>query len=286
MIKNVFQFIAESVRGLWRNRYALAVFAGLYALLLAVLYLFVATREATTWQVIVTLVLAALAPLLFFVLQAMLVQYSEGERSIAALFKRALPESVKLALVTLPPLLLAWLFVYLLNKIQAHYPLQPFVLNTSAAGISTPQMQWSQVIFATTRVLLFGFALPLLTIHLWLAAARDGLAQTFKKIGNVLARAYTLPSVLIYAVGMIFFALVPYLLLFMHTRAEKSWLEFGLFNARLVVVFICTFFGWVITLGALARKEVSGDAAPGDAVPKDAIQGDAETRGHGDTEMA
>src|ERR1700674_5007937 len=57
-------------RGLLKNPAALAIFAALYALLLATLYWYIATREATVWQVIVTLVGLVVIPAEFFILQA------------------------------------------------------------------------------------------------------------------------------------------------------------------------------------------------------------------------
>jgi hypothetical protein len=55
------------------------------------------------------------------------------------------------------------------------------------------------------------------------------------------------------------FGLVPYLLLFMHTPASRPSTEFGLFIARLGLVFAFTLFGWVLTLRWLA-----GNAKPED----------------------
>src|SRR2546430_16605385 len=108
-IKNLF----ETMRGLFMSPRALAIFAGLYALLLATLYLFVSTREATAWQVVVTLFFLILIPAEFFILQAAIVDHVlEGKIS----WGRVLPDSCKLAVVTIPTILLGYVLWVLLNR--------------------------------------------------------------------------------------------------------------------------------------------------------------------------
>ena len=51
---------------------------GAYAGLLTVVYLFVSTREATIPQLVLTLAVVVAAPVLFFVLQAISVSYTNG----------------------------------------------------------------------------------------------------------------------------------------------------------------------------------------------------------------
>ncbi len=48
----------------------MGVLSLLYAVLLGAFYLFITTREASVWQLLVTIMLAVAVPLLFFVLQA------------------------------------------------------------------------------------------------------------------------------------------------------------------------------------------------------------------------
>src|SRR6266567_4740508 len=52
----------ESAREVLRNARALAICAGLYVLLLVTLYIFIATREATVWQVLITYAFLVLMP--------------------------------------------------------------------------------------------------------------------------------------------------------------------------------------------------------------------------------
>jgi hypothetical protein len=70
------QFL-EAVRKAITNLRALALSIVLYALLLASLYIFVSTREATVMQVLITFTFLFLIPAEFFLLQAnILAQFS------------------------------------------------------------------------------------------------------------------------------------------------------------------------------------------------------------------
>src|SRR5437016_6440127 len=119
MITTTLKTEVQTVKRLFTSPRALAIFAGLYALLLAILYLFVSTREATAWQVIVTLFFLILIPAEFFILQATVVAHAlDGKIN----WGRVLRDSCKLAVVTIPIILLGYLLWFLLNKWQVHYP--------------------------------------------------------------------------------------------------------------------------------------------------------------------
>ena len=91
----------------------------LYALLLAVLYAFVTTGEKTPMQVILSLLaLPLLGVVLFFVLQAIGIGYTNVGASAGALLRRALGDCWKLLIVSLPLALLAWLLYTLSAKRQ------------------------------------------------------------------------------------------------------------------------------------------------------------------------
>ncbi|HXM36131.1 MAG TPA: hypothetical protein VN920_13145, partial [Pyrinomonadaceae bacterium] len=119
MIKNTLSSILESTRSLLKHRSSLAIFAGLYALLLAVLYGFIATREAKVWQVLLTLLFGASAPVIFFLLQATIINSARHGRIE---WYVALRDSCKLALLALPLILIGVGIAYLLNRWQAHFP--------------------------------------------------------------------------------------------------------------------------------------------------------------------
>src|SRR6266849_3224483 len=95
----------DSARALLGSPRALSIFAALYALLLASLYGFIATREATVWQVTVTLLLLVLVPLEFFVLQSAILNYAREPKFRWA---QILRDALKLAIVTVPVFLVGW----------------------------------------------------------------------------------------------------------------------------------------------------------------------------------
>lgn len=235
-----------------------------YAAFLGALYFFVAVREASITQVVVTFTLALIAPLLFFILQGMIVGgLARGDSpGVGLLIKRGLTSFWKLVLVTLPLIALGILIVYLLSKMQARLgtsltetaaEIPRRVANAANAKPSRP-VDWRAAFVSTVRYLTLGLFLPLTAIHLWVAAGRDGLGQTLKKIGSLLASAFSPRSVFIYIIGFVVFAIAPYFLLFRTIPSKHAWLEVILFVARLAVIFALTLFGWAITVKALALR--------------------------------
>lgn len=226
------KIVLGETRRLFREWRAVAAMTAVYALLLAVLFLFVATGEATLWQVTRTLLCAGVAPALLFILQAMIVNYAQGTVSARLLLKSSPGDSCRLAIASLPPALLAWLLFYLTKRPQAWLP---------------------PVALSSLRLLLFGVTLPLIVVGLWSATLRFGLRATLKGARRVVAGAFAPESFCIYFTGLLLFGGVPYLLLLMHTTAGSPALAFGKFIARLLLVFVFTLLGWVLTVAALAR---------------------------------
>lgn len=221
-----------------------------------------------------TLLFAALAPALFFLWQAMIVNYGRGETSPFRLLRRSFRDSSKLALVSLPLALAFVLFLYFLNKLQSYFPGYDWspAQTTSEMWPAGPRgsspdsaggLHWAVLMWTTLRLLLSGIILPLVAIHLWGAIARDGLLPALRRAPHHLARAFRADAVLTYAVGLLLFGLIPYLLLFTRTPAAKPSIEFGLFVTRLLLVFVFTLYGWVLTLDALAGD--AGNARNADA---------------------
>ena len=273
MITTTLRLIRKSAADILRNWHVLAIFAGLYALLLATLYGFIATREAKVWQVLLTLLFVASAPAIFFLMQAAIInQARQGKIE----WYLALRDSCKLALLTLPLIFVGVGIIYLLNRWQAHFPaphLAPLPLVSAAAPgkpVATPPTHWPTVWFATARVLIFVIALPLAMIQLWvdlgrqnlLTFIRAGARAVLKSLGQTLSRAFAPESVLIYSLGLIVFALTPYVLLFVRAPLGGIWRELGVFSARLALVFVFTLFGWVLTLSTFAKAN-DGPALPG-----------------------
>ena len=267
MIMTTIKQFVEATRALLTNPRALALLATLYALLLATLYGFIAIREATVWQVVVTMFFLVLIPVEFFVLQAAILLHARTQKFHWAQIMR---DAIKLAVVTIPIILLGFLVSYLLNKWQAHYPApEPLLALASSKTPPTQPLHWPTVLFATVRLLLLGVALPLATIKLWIeVTAHDvrtslggGFTTVLQRVGNALARAFEFSSVLTYALGLIIFVLVPYAVLFARIQPKGNKTDFAVFIARLLFVFLFTLIGWIVTVATLARIERS-PAAP------------------------
>jgi hypothetical protein len=254
----------ETTRSLLTNPKALAILATLYAVLLATLLGFIRTREATVWQVVLTMLLLVLIPIEFFVLQAAILQHARAEKFRWA---QTMRDAIKLAVVSIPIIVLGCVLYYLLNKWQAHFPApDPLVTFPAPKGPTAPQpLHWPTVLFATLRFLLLGIALPLATIHLWIeVAANDvrtsldgGAKRVFQRIGNTLARAFAFDSVLTYALGLIVFVLVPYAILFVRIPAKGTKTDFAVFIAQLLLAYLFTLIGWIVTLTTLTKIETS-----------------------------
>jgi hypothetical protein len=245
---------------------ALLVFAIIYVFLLIASYIFISVQEATIWQVFVTYVLMVLISIGFFTLQASIIERVLDQK---LRWRVILIDALKFLAVTIPVLLVVWLLYYLLNKVSARYP-APIVEVVAAnqatpkatpTPLPTPPLHWPSLIFATLRFALLGVAFPLTTIHLWIAVAgdgfrtlfRDGAKSFFKRIASALARAFSSDSVLIYSLGLILFFVLPYVMLVPKFTIKGNKTEFVVFGLRLLLSFLFSLVGWVITLTALAR---------------------------------
>ena len=267
------RFLATT-RSIITSPLALAIFAGLYILLLVSLYQFSRVREATIWQVAATLFFLVLIPAEFFVLQSAILNRARAGKFPWA---QILRDTLKLALVTIPILLLAWGLWALLNKWQLrHLAPQPPITFPATAPRLQP-IHWPSLIFATVRGLLFGVLLPLAAIHLWIEVAGRTVREVaggggralLKRLGNVFSRAFTSDSVLIYALGLILFVAIPYAVLVFRPTIKGTKTEFAVFLAQLLLAFLFTLIGWVVTLTALSRNaEEISVAEPAKAIPE------------------
>ena len=260
MLTETFSSIVTAVRKVFANWRSLLLVAIVYVALLVALYFFVAVREASVAQVALTFALALLAPILFFVLQAMIADAFAAEPvSAGQVAKRSLIGFWKFIVITLPLIALAVLIVYLLAKYQSHLASVPDsatqlhpMASSRGHEAARPPINWKGAALSTIRYLALGLVLPLAAIHLWLATARDGLIGAIKRIGQLLARAFAPQSVLVYVVGFLIFAVVPYFLLFRTTPNKRAWLELSLLGIRVAAVFALTLLGWVTTVKAIA----------------------------------
>jgi hypothetical protein len=234
----------------------------LYALLLVSFYFFISTREATAWQVFVTYALLLLVPAEFFVFQAAILDFA-GQRKFG--LKPVLLSALKLFLVTIPVVLIGAFLWWLMNKLQLRYlpPPAPVVF---APNPPRPQpVHWRPMLITTLRFVVFGVAFPLATIHLWIEASvcdvrasfASGVKKIFGTIGRALARAFSSEAVFVYGLGLILFVLGPYLFLFVPVHMKGTKTDFAVFILRLLLAFIFTFVGWVVTVSTLLRTNAT-----------------------------
>src|SRR5262245_42465743 len=111
-----FKAMFSAVRLLLSRPRVLALMIAAYAGLLAAVYLFVSTREATISQLILTLIVVVAAPALFFVLQAVGVSYSDGSTS----GRKVILDGLKFIAVSLPLIALTVVAFRSLGKVQSH----------------------------------------------------------------------------------------------------------------------------------------------------------------------
>jgi hypothetical protein len=258
MIINSAKAWLASIRALLKNIRALLILTALYALLLGSFYIFVSTRVATVWQVMVTYLFLILLPAEFFALQATII---DTARELNFSPRRIAGNMLKILAVTIPVLIVGWIFWVLLDKIQLRYPapLPPVVL-----GAAPPKVQpihWPTLLIGTVRFLLFGVAFPLMAIQLWIEVTAGPLRESFAagakafftRIGNAIARAFSNESVLTYGLGLVVFLLIPYGLLFAPLTIKGTKTDFAVFILRLVLAFAFALFGWIVTLATLVR---------------------------------
>jgi hypothetical protein len=243
MLTESFQTIVAAARQSLKNWRSMILLAALYASLLATLYFFVTVREASADQVVLTLLLAMLAPILLFVL---LTASASQTRDLGPvlLLKDSLKNSWKVVLVSVPLIVLALFAVYLLGKAQTYFGADSSGLSNLAehrmgmqdSGADTPR--WNLIALTTIRYFLIGTVLPIVAIHLWIASVREDLLPAIRKMKELVVRALSPDSVLMYMAGFMVFGLIPYLLLFSAIPAKKVWLEIGLFAGRIVATFL------------------------------------------------
>jgi hypothetical protein len=247
----------ETIKTLFKEPGAWMIFAAIYLLLVVSSYFFISTREATVGQVVVTYTLMILVPALFFIYQAAIIgRVQDGKfrwRSIGL-------NALRFVLGTIPLLLIAWLLYYLLNKLALRYP-APVIASLPQGPPKAAPTHWPSLIFASLKFVLLGIALPLALIHLWIEMAacnfretlRGGAKPILSRMGRRFACAFGSGSVLIYALGLIFFFVLPYAVLFVPFTPKGNKTDFALFILRLVLTFVLSFIGWVVTVSALAK---------------------------------
>jgi hypothetical protein len=263
MIKRIFHALASSARLLLRQWRALIILFVLYLALLGAIYFFFVTREATVGQLILSLVLALGAPVLFLIIQTMAARYNSQRGSAMRLLLGSVRDFWKLLVIAVPLIVIAVLAIYLFSKFDKTAPtaIREAVRPATVRPV-TPKAQpihWQSVALKTLEYLVFFLVLPLAAIHLWIDTAQSGLSKAFKKMPRTLGRALGPQSVVTYLIGFIFFLVIPYFLIVTKTSVTNTWLDFGLLVTRLVLATVLSLVGWVVTVGALGSLKAGND---------------------------
>lgn len=229
MLMQALNSLATSAKNITGNIRALVVFFVVYLVLIGAAALFVVTNLATFRAVFYTFISMLLAPVVFFLLQTMCVSFSVNVEAKVWL-KDSAKKFWKLILVSLPIIVLA-ILTYRLFALAAN----------------------ENTFIATLRFLLFAYIFPLTLIHLWIDSLRNDFVSTYKNFKAILAKAFAPISVLIYFIGLIVFAFIPFLLLSPQIKLQQSNVVIGLLIVRVIVAFLFVFIGWIVTVNALSR---------------------------------
>src|SRR5262245_17502051 len=224
MIKNVVASVAAAARRLISNWRTSLLILGLYLVMLLAVYLFLSTMVATVGQLVINAITVLIVPVIFFVIQGMGVSYMAHEAGADQ--SRAVPLMVsslkgfwRLVVISIPFVLLAWLLVYLVGKIPAGTVAVAHEVARTATGPgrvaprqAAQPIDWRGVGVTALQFLLFGIALPLAAVNLWIATAREGLGPAIKRAHRTLYKNFAPGAVLIYLIGRLLFALLTSLL--------------------------------------------------------------------------
>jgi hypothetical protein len=242
MIKDILQAIGSATRKLFAHWGTTLITLVLYLLLLSVLYtFFFATGVGTVTHVILSLVVLPLAALvLFFVLQGLGVSYVRIGVGPGYLLRRAFKDCWSLLLVSVPLVLLGCLDAWGSDKLKARLGYEQ-------------SKEWLRTLLWWARFVLLYIVLPLLAVHLWIAAAREGARGAYRGFLRNAAYAFAPRSLAIYALLYTIFSVVVYVLLFTKTQFGGAWVELTLLGGRIALALLLVFVGWLVTLGALAE---------------------------------
>lgn len=260
MIKRIFHSLASNSHRLFHNWRVLVVLFVFYLAMIGATYQFFVTREATAGQLFLSALLALAVPVLFLTIQTIAARYSQENQQPASLLGGALRDFWKLLVISIPLIIIAVLASYLFSKFGGTAPTT--AIREAARSVPVPTrpvvvkpqpVHWQTVALTSLEYLIFFLILPLAAIHLWLATARAGLDQAFKRSARILARAFAPQAVITYAIGFVFFGVIPYFLVVTRTPAGTAWLDAGLLVFRLLLAVAFSLIGWVATVGALGE---------------------------------
>jgi hypothetical protein len=267
MLRNIINAISSATRALFSDWKTAIVFVALYAAFVFSLYLFFTTPEARMWQVALTFLLLLIIPILFFVLQAMGVNYTDSETKFNDLLKQAGRNFWKLLLISLPFIALIWFLVWGVNKLEfiSVTGIREAAMSSEQTKAGEERIKLIKTVATTVNGLLLYFILPLLSIQLWIAVLRDGFKRTLKGIGRVLLRAFAPRVVMTYLLGFLVFGVLPYFILTTRTPLKSPWMDLSVLGIRIALALLVILIGWMVTLGAmkiLTAKETKDAELP------------------------
>jgi hypothetical protein len=269
MLKNVISSIGAAAHRLMTNWRASVILLVLYLAMLLAVYIFLVTGVATIGELLILGLSVVVAGLIFFVIQAIGVGYMADEAGAGRLVARSLKGFWKLVIITIPFVLLAWLLLYLIGKIPAGTAVAHEAMRSAATpgrGAAHPAPQptdWRGIGLAALQFLLFGIALPLAAVNLWIAAGAQGLGHAARRAHRILFKSFAPGTLLIYVIGLLIFGVVPYLLVDLRPPVKGEWIEVGQLGVQLAVAGFLSLFGWILTLGALTQRQKSETATAG-----------------------
>jgi hypothetical protein len=276
MIKEPFAAIGRASMEVFKHPAALGFFTLLYLLTLFALWEFVSTGVGTAWQLVLSLLTAVGAPLFLLLLFTSTAEYASGYTGLSAVARKTLKDLGKVLLISIPMLLLTVLTFYLLNKLQRYFASPAVESRQHLMPIGPtrvhvpPPLRWQDVLVSSLRFGLLGVLLPVMTISLWINTARYGFVATLKAYLRVIGRSLSATSILTYVVGLLLFGVLPYFVIFTRTEVKNGWLELFVFGLRLLIAFLLTLIGFVVTVRALASvqgNDGTASAPADDLVP-------------------
>lgn len=244
MLKDAIGSMFSAFRKIFTHWGATLISFILYAVLIAVLYFLITTREATTLQVVLSVAVLPIAALIvFFVMQALALSFVRIGVGPGYLLKRAFKDCWKLMVISIPVIVIAGLVIHYAGRLEV-YLTSDFYKTGSHLKLS---------VFTWARAIVLYFMLPLIAVQLWISTMREGIAPALRGFLRSLIRAFSPSSVLIYATVSLVFGAIAWLLLFTKTAVASPWVELWLLGSRLAVALLVIFLGWQLILGSMAE---------------------------------
>jgi hypothetical protein len=191
----------------------------LYLGLAGLIYLFVVIKDASLWQLALSVAAIIAALCLFFSIQSLAVGYTKADwTSSGALLKRIGKDALAMLAISLPLLVVVVAGLLILGLLGS-------LVNEAAVTAS----KWSIAArgISALRMILLYLVLPLVAIQLWIAATRDGLHLALKGFLKSTVRAFSPRSLLTYLLISFVFGAIAYFLISTRTPVGMPGSKLG-----------------------------------------------------------